>query len=77
MNYARKPALSLGQSPSKCMFDLAFILHRDSLSNPMYMYANKQHYMQKSAAAKHHLGPIKTQIWKVYTTAHLSNKIIV
>ena len=32
----------------------------------------------KSAAAKHHIGPIKTQIWnKAYVIARLSNEIIV
>lgn len=32
--------------------------------------------MTESAAAKHHFGPIKTQISKTYVTTRLSNEIV-
>ena len=40
-------------------------------------FEKKRKKNHKFAAAKHHLGPIKTQVWKAYVTACLLNEIIV
>ena len=60
--------------------DLALISNGDSQSNHMYICtmhaaACRHGEMTESAADKHHLRPIKTQMYKAYVTARLSNEI--
>ena len=73
------PSLTGYSDPYKCTFDLSLLVHGDSQSIHTYLVNKQEVYAklrtrtlradgQKSKLALHHLGPIKTQIWKAYTS---------